>query len=361
MKIAGKVLVIALALVILLCAYAVTASANSTADTAPEGDTVNLTVDYNDGRGAVTETYEKGTVVTLDTSKLPDTLVFYDTRLGQKSTLMLNGEPLTDLSVLADPITLDSDKTYIFSGELIESYGWMIMTNDGKIINSVTDIGNHPEDLIKRINEIERDSIFDPLKNDVGGTLAPDDPKALTYAYSHTTDGYTVRLFDDFEFSETLTFFNHAPNKVVNIDLNGNSISTAQGSFASVFGMLQFWEVNSDGAAVKIHGSTTDGKNGSYNSSMLNPTNTIVTVYNKNQDIKVNVISSKAGATLTVDSNSAPLSAAYQSTTKIGGKNYSGYPDVYITLGNPTDSTAIGPDENLITVKAKYLINATAF
>ena len=344
---------------------------------ATAADLIEITYDYADGNGPVTETVIVGGYFWLDADRIP-TVVEEELNLntGRIMHLAYNGKLLDTINPAdyVQQVITAENKSFIFTYEVAKQYGWVILDVKG----ITTDAGDEYSQLVDRIEAIER-LYFDPFANDndegkkgltdiVNGAINPELYKRDDNTESLRKEGYTIKFFKDFENVETINFISSTQAKTVNYDLNGHTI-TYKDFGIHAFGAKIAWVYEkATNNVVKVAGSTWTGVIPTYNSnttySGYNENTHAYIVLQSNFTLNVNIFSSVPGAKMISTSKNALVSSNRQEHLKFNGTNIkSGYTSPTITFGNAVAAshTDYGPDANVIDVEAKLVFNVYQF
>ena len=334
-------------------------------------DFATITESY-DGESEPTErTYTVGSTVYFDFSEIPAIRKGFVPEMAEKYVLKLDGQEITDelIASLKTEQVLTGDISYVVVKVTEFKYDWAIYTPDGTLIYDETtyesdDMGYGWSSLVKRINDIEK--LPDPFSNDenaddiVNGAIISD----FEYKIPHTTAGYKIVLFSDFDdANEEIRISSHA-KRTVTLDLNGHTVINTKKltSLFSIYGDVSAWEYAADesgnGKVIEVHSNRTSKKDGQ--SYKVNDSNSLIQVVENKVEVYFNIVSSELDAK--VISNSVYLAYTHGSGTFTiyntdGTKAKElGYASKYLTIGNePENSKEIGHDGNAIYIEANQL------
>ncbi len=348
---------------------------------ATAADLIEVTYSYADEEGEITETFIKGGSFWLDLDRIPTLLKKFDLENARDLKLAFNGDKLSDEFDPADfaaaQVISESNNTFVFSYELEKQYGWMIYDLAGDFSGLPSDIGETYDELAERIRLIEK--FWDPFENDaneetkdipdvvLSGSVYVPNPKLYSLdenAQNLRTNGYTIKLFKDFEDAERIYALNStAASKTVNYDLNGHTVTYTNGLIFA-YGAEVAWEIDTvTGEVLEYHGSRMNGNmpTTKQNVKVKSDSPKFATVLSYTQ-LYVNVISSEPGAKIISSGSTAIITSDRQE--KVNCANTAGATGKFqpitnhqlpqIVLGNAVAAshTDIGPDANVIDIVA---------
>ena len=339
---------------------------------ASEADLVEVTYDYADGEDAVTETFIKGGYFWLDAERIPTKLADFDVANGRDIKLAFNGNLLDAFNSadFAKGFLVNEDSSFVFSYETTKQYGWVITTLGGDFIYDA-DRGDTYTDLVNRVNAIE--TLFDPFANDAEGTGADlvldskGNATGLVSSYKHiihATEGYTIKLFKNFNNVGTLKMYPHVAGKTVNYDLNGHTVSYSSTAY-TVFGAEVAWEYDkTTGKVVQVHGTPNDNTFSNQGAKTLkSDSNGVYVVLGANKNAVLNIYSSVPGAKMYTEAKANFVGHAaqeridYKNSAGTSTRIVSSYETPTVCVGTPVAAshTGSGPDANALTLESKNI------
>ena len=346
---------------------------------ATAADLIEVTYGYADEEGEITETFIKGGHFWLDTDRIPTILKKFVESEARDVKLAYNGTKLDAINpadYAQGQLVSEENNRFVFTYELDKQYGWMILDASKQFSGLSADIGESYAELAARIEVIEKPLDFSKVDVDLvtdgeGNVVLTNGKPTLVDAYTFDDNtaklrvyGYTIKLFADFEDASRLYSISYGAEKVVNYDLNGHTVTYNNGIILA-FGAEMAHEYDPTGHIVQVHGTyINNGMPTNWYTKQVQSADNAVYYFNDNALLTVNIISSATGAKIINTATSTPVIDSNRQE-KLYYKNSSGtsvtldggYSVPTTNLGNPTTSTAIGPDENVIDVVSRFVYN----